>query len=467
MGLLKITKVFLEYFVLHKVNKHSKKILGRRIREACEKLGTTYIKFGQMLSTRYDILSEKDCKALQELFDEIKEIPYSKIKEIFKHDLGKYPEEIYEEFNPKPISSASIAQIYRARLKSGEEVAVKVRRPYVGEKIIKDMNLLIRITKFCQFFSPLLKTANAANVAKEMKSWLLQEIDFENEIKNIIETKKHYSFCDGKRYRANLPSGVFLFPYRKFCSKNVITMNYIEGVPINRIDEIRDNPEYDINTSFKSYISAATHALFLNNKGYLFQADPHPANILIMKNGQASSIDCGLMARISSENVEKMKKLFLSVYSGDLDNTIRFALDVCDASRKKYADKVRKDMKDYLLRTPHEGIGFWFMGIIKIFIKYRIKVPYFLSAFGRCNFVLDGCIQSFDKNQNTLAYLQEELRWAMKDEIVNNLKNIKYESLLYNITEKIKNSPEKLNKLLDRYYENPLAVIRDFRSAMV
>ena len=374
MRIFEIISVILEYSVFYKFNKHSNKILGRRIREACERLGTTYIKFGQMLSTRYDILSEKDCKELQKLFDQIKEVQYSKIREIFKHDFEKYPEEIFEGFNSKPISSASIAQVYKAKLKSGEFVAVKIRRPYIGRKIINDMDLLINIVRFLQVFSPSLKTVNAKGIVKEMKFWLLQEIDFESEVQNMLEIKKYYKFCDGIKYRDDLPPAVFIFPYPKLCSKNVITMNYIDGIPLSKINLIRDNPKYNIYLSLKSYVNAGTHALFHNKGEYLFQADPHPANILILKDGRASSVDLGLIGRISPENVKKTKKLFLAVYSEDIDNTVRSALELCGVSYKKYSKKIRKDIKEYLKKAPYKGVGFWFMEIVRIFIKHR-KMP--------------------------------------------------------------------------------------------
>lgn len=466
MRSLQVLSVLVEFFIFHKFNRHSKKILGKRIKEACEKLGTTYIKFGQMLSTRYDIMSVEDCKELQKLLDDINPMPYEKIREIFRHDLGKYPEEIFDEFSPKPIASASISQVYKAKLKD-DIVAVKVRRPYVGKQIERDMDLLIKFVRFAQFFSRFLWRLKASKIIKEMKSWLLDEIDFEKELKNIIDIKKYYSFCDNRVYTKGVASGEFLHPYPRLCSKNIITMNFIEGVPLSKLHLIKDNPEYDVFLSLKSFLSATVHAFFHKKGEYLFQGDPHPANILILKNGRSASIDCGLTGRISTANLKNMKKLFLATYSGNVENTIKASLDLSNVSYKKYAPKIRKDIQDYLSKTPDEGIGFWFMEVVKICVKHKVPVPHFLSAFGRCNFVLEGSIKSFDPSITTLDLIEHELKYSMRKQIINNLKGIKYEELIYSLSEKAKNSPEVIHSFIERFSQDPVKFIKDIKKAVI
>jgi ubiquinone biosynthesis protein len=452
MGLIKMLKVFLRYFIFHNINYNSGKILGKRIREACEELGPIFIKFGQMLSTKYDILSKEDCLELQNLFDDINPISYEKVCEIFLHDFGQSPEEMYEEFDKIPIASASIAQVYRARLKTGEDVAVKVRRPYVGKNIIRDMNSLINFVRFFEFFSPSLRFVGGVEIAKEMKRWLLEEIDFENEIKNMIDLKICYNFCDGKQYRKDLPCLRLLFPYRDFCSKNIITMNFLDGVPLSKIHLVKNNLDYNPELSLDSYLNASTHAFFHNKGAYLFQADPHPANILILKHGEVASIDCGLIERISQKDIEKTTRLFLAVYSGDVENVVRSMLKVCDVDCFKYAGRIRGDVKEFLKRTPYEGIGFWFMGIVKILVKHRIPVPRFLNAFGRCNFILDGALKSFNSSKTTLDYLEKELKYSLRRKMMRNILDIKYEGFLYNLSEKIRDSPEVANQILNDLY---------------
>lgn len=467
MRLFKITKTLLEYLVFNKLNRHSNKILGKRLREACEKLGTTYIKFGQMLSIKSEIFSKEDCKELRKLFEQIQEIPYSKIKEIFQHDFGKYPEEIYEKFNPKPISSASISQVYKAKLKNGKDVAVKVRRPHIGKTIESDMKTLKKLTRFFQFFSPTLKRLSVVTVIDELKSWLLQEIDFKQEVKNMIAIKKYYSFGDLKKFYKNLGYSFFIKPCDKYCSNNIITMDYVKGILLNNVNSIKNNSGYDIKKSIKTYICGGIHAMFYNKGDYLFQADPHLANIFILKDGNCANVDWGFMGKVKPNELKHMKNLFLSVYSQNLNRTIKSSLVMCDSYTKKNTNRIQKDVKIYLEKAQSEGIGFWFMGMVKIFIKHKIPVPSFLASFGRCGFILDGTYKTIAPNSTTLDLIEPILKGAMQKEIINNFKNIKYGPLLYNISEKIKDSPEKFNKLLDQYYDNPLKLIRDVKKTIV
>ncbi len=460
MRTLEILKIIKEYFIFYNYNKHSKKVLSRRIREACEKLGPTFIKLGQILSTRYDLFSKKDCEELQNLLDNVRPIPYSEIKEIFKHDFGKYPCEIFLEFDENHIASASLSQVYKARLKSGELVAVKIKKPGMEKRIKKDMKIIKQIFKVAQIFSPSLKALNSVMVLKEFERILLQEVDFENEKRNIINIQKYYSFKDKCEFRNKFGGVSFVDVYPEFCSKNVLTLNFIEGIPLNKISKIADNSEYDIIASLGAYLNLSIYVLF-NKKYCLFPVDPHPANLIIQKNGKVAVIDLGAIEFIGGENLAKVKNLFFAVYSQNLDESVKCALKMCGADYNKNVHKIRNDFKRFLSEVHDKGVGFWFIEPLKIFVKHGIRGPSFLSSFGRSNLVFDGNIKMINPEITTIDLIGNELKSALKNEIVNNFKEIKYESLLYNISEKVKHSPELFNRFIDKYYNKPEKILLD------
>lgn len=458
MRAIKIINSFLEYLVFYKFNRHKNKILGKRLRQACEKLGVVFIKFGQMLSTRYDVLSEKDCMELQKLLDKAPELSYSKVKEIFLHDFGKLPEDLFLEFDFRSVASASISQVYKAKLHSGEEVAVKVRRPYLGKIIKKDVDIILNLSRLFSLFSSSLRTLNVVELVKELKRWLLSEIDFVQEAKNINVIKENYSFSDGKRFMRGLSTGMFIKSYVHFSSDNIITMDFVNGIPLSNVESIKKNKDMDLALSLKTYICAATYSLFNTKGDYYFQADPHLGNIFILEDGKAANVDWGLMGIISAKDIIKIKRLFLSVYSQDLDRTVKDALLMCSAYNKKNAIRIRADVRKYLSHTSNEGIGYWFMELVKIFVKHKIKVPYFLAAFGRCNFVLDGTFSHAVPNSTTLDLIKPILERSLRKEIFNNIKGIKYEPLLYKLSETIRDSPVIISSILDDISKNPSSI---------
>ncbi len=452
---LKIASVISKYFVFHRINLHKRKSLGKRLREACEELGPTFIKLGQILSVRYDILSANDCKELQKLLDDVRPISYPKIKEIFLHDFGKEPEEIFANFDKKPIASASIAQVYKAELKTGEIVAVKVRKPYIGEIIEKDMKIIKLVSYIAQIFSPTLRHLQAHKIADELNGWMLQEIDFEKEAKGIDALREYsISFSAGKLQ--NIFSKVhYLNTYHSYNSKNILTINFVEGIPLNKIHLVKNNPDYDVLQSLKNGIKSITATFALSKTHMTLHADPHPANIIIQKNGHITFIDCGLVAKIEKEHLAKMRKLLLAVYSQDVDGAVKNALIMCNVSYKKYHKRIRKDIIAYLEHTKDSSLGYWFMGMVSIFIKHKIPVPYFLSSFGRAAIVFEGAILSYDPAYNSADILRDILKYALHQEIIDNIKDIKYEGLLYSMSTKLKESPELLNSFINRYYDLP------------
>ncbi len=450
---------YLEYFLLYKLNKHKKKFLGRRIRECCEKLGITYIKMGQILSMRYDILPDKDCEELQKLLDNTTPISYTEIKNIIRKDFRKSPEQLFTTFEKKPIASASIAQVHKAKIKN-VKVAVKIKRPNIEEQILKDIKVIKSVVSFVQLFSPLLRHVKATKIVKQIESWLLEEIDFKHEARNIERIKKLYKKTETK-LRKDLGKGTFFTTIPKYCKNNVITTQFVEGIPLNKSKTVENNKNYNIKKSLKTYLTGAIRTLF-ENKTYLFNADPHPANIIAQKNGDAANIDCGIIGYFNEKETKKVKQLLLTVYAQNLEEVIEAILDACNAP-PKFDKKIREDIKIYLKKTPHEGFGFWFVEILRICMKHRVPYPYMFSLFGRMMIVMDGLVKKFFPGKTTLDILGKELRIALRKKLIEEIKDINYDPILYNLVKKAKKSPEQINKLIDKYADNPLQFIKDIK----
>ena len=434
------------------------------MRFACEELGTTFIKIGQLLSLRYDLISESDGKELQKLLDDVEEVPYDLVREIIKHDFGMYPEELFAKFPKKPIAAASISQVYKAKLHDGTTVAVKVRRPYLRRKIELDIKILRRTMSVAKWFVPILRKIDVERVIDQFGEWLLQEINFKNERKNIDLLEKNYSFAAGG-FRKDLGKIYMPKVYDNFCSSNILTMEFVIGVPLTNASTIMDDPDYDVKKSVLTMVNASIRSL-MQDKSTVFNGDPHPANIFLLKNGDVAIIDAGLMGTFSTEQIKRINDLFLAVYTKNTEETVRGILALCDVSYEKYERRLRKDIPLYLEQTRSRGIGFWFIEIIRICIKNKIPPPYLISLMGKANIVMDGLLYMVDKENTTIDMMGEELRRGVWRRIKKNFAETDYGPVLYTLSTKIKRNPEVLNALLERYYEQPLALIKDVKRAL-
>jgi len=154
------------------------------------------------------------------------------------------------------------------------------------------------------------------------------------------------------------------------------------------------------------------------------------------------------------------------VYMQDLERMVRVATRMTGADYKKYAPILRPQLEEYLARTRDEGLGFWFIEFARILVKNRIKFPLFLTTFGRTNVILDGLARTYIPEQNTLDICGGELRRQAIKEMINNVTGGDWMRVAYAVSEKVKKSPELVTDLIDRYFEDPLQAVRDFRDAV-
>ncbi|SHI05388.1 ABC1 kinase family protein [Clostridium grantii] len=303
------------------------------LRKAFEELGPTFIKIGQILSTRPDILSEKYIIELSKLQDSAIEEPFENIREILFQQFGKDINEIFLDFNKKPIASASISQVHKAKLKNGEEVIVKIQRPGIAEKMRLDISILYKLikltkTKFSDFLIEPLDALDELLYATEM------ELNFENEVKNIDQFKhfnKNVSFL-------SVPN-----IYYKYCTEKIITMEMVHGIKINNINLLKKN-NYDLNDIGKKLTLSYFKQIF--DDGY-FHCDPHPGNILISDN-KIYYIDFGLVGTLSDSLKSSLNEMVIAIAYQDISKLVSILISIGISKSHVNRNKLYEDV-DYLL----------------------------------------------------------------------------------------------------------------------
>src|SRR6185369_15945773 len=282
-----------ELLVFHHFNRHRRERFGFRLRVACERLGLAFIKIGQILSTRYDLLPADDCRELQGLLDAVPPIPYAEVERLFLQDFGRLPEACFESFDRQPVASASVSQVHQAVLR-GNKVAVKVRRPGVAATLQSDIRIFRFLARAAQLFSWKLRHVDLQEVLRQAESWMRMETDFLNEVGNIEAVIRYYNSGAGERAGEYGRALVFPKPYREFCSSGILTMEFLEGVLVRNFRSVAGDPAYDAERSLCALVRATLRALVVEEEFY-FHGDPHPSNILIMPGGRIGLLDLGLL----------------------------------------------------------------------------------------------------------------------------------------------------------------------------
>lgn len=274
------------------------------LKEALIKLGPTFIKLGQSLGTRADLLPLPFVKALGELQDSVPPFSNAVAFARIEKEFGRKIHEMYAEFELEPIAAASLGQVYRARLHSGEEVAVKVQRPNLAGIIRGDIGILRKIATFAERFPALNENADWAGMLREFDETIFEEMDYASEGKNA------------ERFTANFSGWTNLHVPKihwNATTSKVITMEFIHGVKVTDLEGLRERglaPEKVNRLLIRTYLKQ------LLEDGF-FHADPHPGNLLVMPDGRVAFFDFGMVGRISPKLQSKMIDAFFHIVAKD------------------------------------------------------------------------------------------------------------------------------------------------------
>lgn len=287
---------------------------GARIRDELIGLGPTFIKIGQMLSTRVDLLPFEYTEELRELLDRVPPFPTPEAFAILEDELGRPASEVFASIDAFPIASASLGQVYRARLRTGEEVVVKVQRPGLRERIDLDLATL-------RHFAPRLRAAEALKttdwnrVIDEFGDVLVDEIDYVREVENAETFRANF---------AKWPNICVPKVYRQYSTRRVITMEYIPGIKVDDHSGLR---RQGLAPSDVTDLLVQTYLKQLLEDGF-FHADPHPGNLRVMPDGRLAFFDFGMVGRISLDLQSTLVDAFFHIVERDWPRLLRIAADL-------------------------------------------------------------------------------------------------------------------------------------------
>ncbi len=312
------------------IEKHSR---AERFRMALEELGPTFIKLGQVLSTRPDLISPDYLDELAELQDNVPPFSFDEVEEIFLAETGKKPSELFKKFDEEPMAAASIGQVHRGRLHNGNEVVVKVQRPDIEKIIAVDLEILTYLAGLMEQYLEELQGHQPSAVVDEFARSLSLEIDYRVELASIQRF--------ARQFKAHKSIHVPLV-YSELCTERILTMEYVVGIKASKIDVLRSQG-YDFSLIARRGANLVMEQVFVHG---FFHGDPHPGNIFILPGNVICFLDFGMMGRLSRQDREDFTDLMVSIVTkndrkvtdGVLGITIQFGEIDHDALSRDLGD---------------------------------------------------------------------------------------------------------------------------------
>ena len=372
-----------------------------KMRLMLEALGPTFVKVGQILSMRSEILPQAFCDELAKLRADADPMPYQTVLETLSSEYGRPIGEIFEHIDPTPLGSASLAQVHRATLLTGEDVAVKVQRPGVRETMAQDVSIMRSIARLATRVMPSAQVVDLGGVVEELWDTFESETDFLVEARNLAEFKR---FCQPYVYM-DCPK-----PYMDLCTEHVVVMDYVEGISVSHPEQLIA-AGYDLKEiGTKLVDNYATQVL---DDGF-FHADPHPGNIIIA-GGQIVLIDLGMTGRLNAKTRSVLKQMIFAVAKQDspalADGLLRFAGTESDAADYPalladldtiVAEYGTVDLKDLDLAS-------FVTALTQLAQRHGIEVPSTVTTMARALVTLEGLLDEFIPDVNMIEIISEHI----------------------------------------------------------
>ncbi|WP_338024752.1 ABC1 kinase family protein [Bifidobacterium miconisargentati] len=386
-----------------------------KMRLMFEALGPTFVKVGQILSMRSEILPQSFCDELAKLRADADPMPYATVLDVLAAEYGRPADEVFAQIDPKPLGSASLAQVHRATLKTGEDVAVKVQRPGVRETMAQDVSIMRSIAKAATKVIGSSQIVDLKGVVEELWDTFESETDFLVEARNLAEFKR---FASRFKYM-DCPT-----PYPELCTEHVVVMEYVDGISVSHAGELVA-AGYDLKDIGTKLVD--NYATQILDDGF-FHADPHPGNIII-RGGQIVLIDLGMTGRLDAKTRAVMKDMIFAVAKQDspqlADGLLRFAGAEADpADYPSLLADLDVIVKEYgTVELADLDIAAFIAALTSLAQRHGIEVPSTVTTVGRALVTLEGLLDEFIPDVNMIEIISQHIATskttsqAVKDEL--------------------------------------------------
>jgi ubiquinone biosynthesis protein len=377
----------------------------RRLRLICEDLGPTFVKLGQLLSTRPDLLPEAYTNELSFLRDDVRSFPFSQVETILSEEYDRPLNQVFASLEEKPVASASISQVHRATLLDGRVVALKVQRPDIAKVVQADLDIIKNLAQLVERRLPNLAVYKPLAMAREFERTIKRELDFSKERRTIERCRQQFATDSS----AHIP-----LVFDDLCTSRIVAMEFIEGVVINDTDAIRS-----MGIAPKQIAVSGARILLKQIFEFgFFHADPHPGNLRVLPSGVIVPLDYGMFGHLDVRTRERISGLLSGLLAQDADRVIR-ALESLDIRRDQVdARGFRRDVAELVsaysdLTLDSIDLGVLLRDLVGIIRTHHLNIPPDLMLLIRAIVTIESVGRSLDPRFDIAAQLYPFLRDQM------------------------------------------------------
>jgi predicted unusual protein kinase regulating ubiquinone biosynthesis (AarF/ABC1/UbiB family) len=414
-----------------------------------EKLGPTYIKLAQLLSTRPDIVPQAYADALARLQDDVEPFPYDEVEKILEAEIGVRLSKVFSRIERRPVAAASLAQVHYAELRDGRPVALKVQRPGVREQVLDDLQALGDMAAFLEEHTTFGRRFGVTALFEEFRRSMLRELDFRQEALHLVTI--------GNNLR-EIPEIVIPQPVMAYTSSRLLTMEFIAGKKITSLSPLA-RLELDgarlADALFRAYLKQMLRDGF-------FHADPHPGNVFLV-DGRIALIDLGMVARLRPSLQDRLLQLLLSLSDNRADDAVKVLLLIAEdrveadesAFRRAVADLIGQHQEVQLARPQ---VGRAVLMLLKVAAENGILLPPELAMIGKTLLNLDEIGLTLAPRFDANAAVRRHAAAITQDQMVRDISLGSVFSMAVELKNFVQHLPGRINRILDRVADNQLEV---------
>lgn len=418
----------------------------KELAEDLKSMGPTYVKLGQLLSTRPDLLPDHYLDALSDLQDDVESIPFAQVREIVEEEIGMRISKAFKSFDESPLGSASIGQVHKAELQDGRKVAVKIRRPGVKKSFLEDLNTLKEVTDIAVKHIDAAKRYALDEVLEEFRFMLLNELDYSREAENLTALG------------ANLKDFKNLFvpqPISDYSSSRILTMDFVDGQKVTALGPMK-MLETDFTTVVDELVEAYLKQIVLDGFAH---ADPHPGNIHLTSDNQLALMDLGMVARFSGAIQESILKLMVAISQYDGEEVSSALLEMSRYDNSADLENFKKKITRLVLDNQNRKVkdmqtGRLIIQMNRIAANSGIKIAVELNILGKILLNMDKIVSTLSPNYDLQNTISKNVEKMMMEKVKSELKPRNFFAKALEAKRLAEDLPSRLNTITENLAEN-------------
>ena len=418
-----------------------------------EKLGPTFVKLGQLLSTRVELMPRAYLEALARLQDKVEPFPFDEVEKIVTSELGVRMSKAFSDFEVTPMAAASLGQVHRARLRDGRQVAVKVQRPGIRDAMLEDLDALDEIAEFLDNHTAAGKRYEFCQMLDQFRKSLLRELDYRLEASNLTTIGQHLKEFE----HIVVPE-----PIADYVTSRVLTMQYVHGKKITDLNPLA-RMEFDGDALAEELFRAYLQQILVDG---FFHADPHPGNVFLTDDYRIALIDLGMVGKIMPGLQEQLLQLLLSIAEGRGDDAADIAIKIGDR-KEDFAEKEFKRAiaeivaKQQGATVEQMQVGRLVLEVTQVSGENGVRVPAELTMLGKTLLNLDQVGRTIAPDFDPNASIRRNAAQIMQQRLLKSLSPGNLFSGVLELKDLVQRLPARLNKIIDAIANNEMKISVD------